>query len=275
VVVGDVDQLPSVGPGTVLADLIASGAVPVARLTEIFRQAGHSGIIRAAHAVHNGDVPESAGAEQLGDFYFIEAPTPDAVLDRIITLVRERIPARFGLDPLRDVQVLTPMNRAELGARNLNARLQEVLNPAANGEVQRFGWTFRVGDKVMQTVNNYQKEVFNGDIGRIARIDAEEQEVAVTMDGREVVYDFGELDELMLAFATTIHKAQGAEYPAVLIPLHTQHFMMLQRNLLYTAITRGRKLVVIVGNAKALQIAVERQDTAQRCTGLRWRLAQG
>jgi exodeoxyribonuclease V alpha subunit len=275
VLVGDVDQLPSVGPGTVLADLIGSGAVPVARLTEIFRQAGHSGIVRAAHAVHCGELPESATAEQPGDFYVIEAATPEAILERIVTLLRERIPVRFGLDALRDVQVLTPMNRAELGARNLNARLQEVLNPAATGEVQRFGWTFHVGDKVMQTVNNYQKEIFNGDIGRIVRIDAEEQEVTVTMDGREVVYDFGELDEMVLAFSTTIHKAQGAEYPAVVIALHTQHFMMLQRNLLYTAITRGRKLVVIVGNAKALRMAVERQDTAQRCTGLQWRLMHG
>jgi exodeoxyribonuclease V alpha subunit len=275
VLVGDVDQLPSVGPGTVLADLIASGVAPVARLTEIFRQAGHSGIVRAAHAVHNGELPQSASGDQLGDFYIVLADAPATILERIVTLVRERIPGRFGLDPLRDVQVLTPMNRTELGARNLNARLQETLNPPANGaEVERYGSTFRVGDKVMQTVNNYDKDVFNGDIGCIAKIDTDEQDVTVTMDGREVVYDFGELDELMLAFATTIHKAQGAEYPAVVIPLHTQHFVMLQRNLLYTAITRGRKLVVIVGNAKALQLAVQRQDTAQRCTGLRWRLSQ-
>jgi exodeoxyribonuclease V alpha subunit len=273
VLVGDVDQLPSVGPGAVLADLIASAAVPVTRLTEIFRQASHSGIVRAAHAVHHGEKPESAGSEELGDFYLVEAATPAAVLDRLVALVRERIPARFGLDPLRDVQVLTPMNRTELGARHLNTRLQEVLNPGPAGEsIERFGWTFRTGDKVMQTVNNYQKEVFNGDIGRIIRIDQDDQEVTVVMDGREVVYDFGELDELVLAFATTIHKAQGAEYPAVVIPLHTQHFVMLQRNLLYTAITRGRKLVVIVGTAKALQLAVQRHDTAERCTGLRWRL---
>jgi exodeoxyribonuclease V alpha subunit len=273
VLVGDVDQLPSVGPGTVLADLIASQVVPVARLTEIFRQAGHSGIVRAAHAVHNGDLPESASSDQLGDFYIVGAPTPKAILECILMLVRERIPARFGLDPLRDIQVLTPMNRTELGARNLNAQLQQALNPTTGAdEVERFGSTFRVGDKVMQTVNNYQKEVFNGDIGRLVRIDAEDQEITVAMDGREVLYDFGELDELVLAFATTIHKAQGAEYPAVIIPLHTQHFVMLQRNLLYTAITRGRKLVVIVGNAKALKMAVQRHDTAQRCTGLRWRL---
>lgn len=273
VLVGDVDQLPSVGPGAVLADLIASAAVPVARLTEIFRQAGHSGIVRAAHAVHHGNLPESASSEQLGDFYIVEAETPELILQRMVTLLRERIPARFGLDPLRDIQVLTPMNRSELGARNLNARLQEALNPVGGGaEVQRFGSTFRLGDKVMQTVNNYDKEVFNGDIGRILRIDAGEQEVTVAVDNREVIYDFGELDELVLAFATTIHKAQGAEYPAVVLPLHGQHFMMLQRNLLYTAITRGRKLVVIVGSMKALKMATERHDTAQRCSGLVWRM---
>src|SRR5262249_1257509 len=222
-------QLPSVGPGTVLADLVASGVVPVARLTEIFRQAGHSGIVRAAHAVNHGETPESALSDAPGDFYFVEADTPEAILDRIVALVRERIPARFGLDPLRDVQVLTPMNRSELGSRHLNTRLQEVLNPPAGPEVQRFGWTFRAGDKVMQTANDYQKVVFNGDIGRVAPIDVEEQQLTVAFDQRQVEYDFGELDELVLAFATTIHKAQGSEYPAVVIPLHTQHFVMLQR----------------------------------------------
>jgi exodeoxyribonuclease V alpha subunit len=188
-------------------------------------------------------------------------------------LVRERIPSRFGLDPLRDVQVLTPMNRTELGARNLNTCLQEVLNPAGGkDEVKHSGWSFRRGDKVMQTVNNYKKECFNGDIGRITKINAEEREVTVVFDGREVVYDFNELDELLPAYATTIHKAQGSEYPAVVIPLHTQHFVMLQRNLLYTAITRGKKLVVLVGSRKALELAIRRQDTARRCTGLKQRL---
>jgi exodeoxyribonuclease V alpha subunit len=274
VLVGDVDQLPSIGPGTVLADVIGSGAVPVARLTEIFRQAGQSSIVRAAHAVNRGALPESASAEHPGDFYFVEADTPDAILQKIVTLLRERIPARFGLDPLRDVQVLTPMNRSELGARNLNVRLQEVLNPSAGGaEVERFGGTFRRGDKVMQTVNNYQKECFNGDIGRVVKIDADEQEVTVAFDGRDVIYDFQELDELLPAYATTIHKAQGSEYPAVVVPLHTQHYLMLQRNLLYTAITRGKKLVVLVGTPKALQLAVRKQDQARRCTGLRYRLA--
>jgi exodeoxyribonuclease V alpha subunit len=273
VLVGDMDQLPSVGPGAVLADVIASGVVPVVRLTEIFRQAGQSWIVRAAHRVNHGEEPEAGPAHGRGDFYFVEADAPEAILDRIISMVRERIPARFGLDPLRDVQILTPMNRTELGARNLNARLQEVLNPAQGGhEVQRFGWTFRAGDKVLQTVNNYQKAVFNGDIGRIVAIDPVDQELTVRYYGREIVYDFGELDELALAYALSIHRSQGSEYPAVILPLHMQHFVMLQRNLLYTGITRGKKLVVLVGSRKALALAVQRQDTARRYTALRWRL---
>jgi exodeoxyribonuclease V alpha subunit len=275
VLVGDVDQLPSVGPGTVLADVISSKALPVVRLTEIFRQAGQSWIVRAAHRVHEGEMPESAPPGQ-GDFYFVEAETPEAILERIVTMVRERIPARFGLDPLRDVQVLSPMNRSELGARNLNVQLQAVLNPPRPGpEVQRFGWTFRVGDKVLQTVNDYDKEVFNGDVGRVATIDETEQEVVVEFEGKSVRYEFGELDELALAFALSIHKAQGSEYPAVVIPLHTQHYLMLQRNLLYTGITRGKKLVVLVGSRAALSAAVQRQDTARRCTALAQRLQAG
>jgi exodeoxyribonuclease V alpha subunit len=275
VLVGDVDQLPSVGPGTVLADVIASGVVPVVRLTEIFRQAGQSWIVRAAHRVNQGEEPEAGPPDGRGDFYVVEADTPEVILERIITMVRARIPARFGLDPLRDVQVLTPMNRSELGARNLNARLQEVLNPKRQGaEVQRYGWTFRAGDKVLQTVNNYDKEVFNGDIGRVTALDPVDQELTVDFDGRPVVYDFGELDELALAYATSIHKAQGSEYPAVIIPLHTQHFVMLQRNLLYTGITRGKRLVVLVGSRRALALAVRRQDTARRCAALRRRLQQ-
>src|SRR5205807_1307140 len=221
VLVGDVDQLPSVGPGTALADVIASKAVAVVRLTEIFRQAEQSWIVRAAYHVHHGEFPESAPHAE-GDFYFIEAGTPQIILERIITLVRDRIPARFQLDPIGDVQVLTPMNRSDLGARALNARLQEVLNPASGGpEIERFGWNYRAGDKVLQTVNNYDKEVFNGDIGRVQTIDAVDQELAVDYDGRLVTYDFGELDELALAYALTIHKAQGSEYPAVILPLHT------------------------------------------------------
>lgn len=273
VLVGDVDQLPSVGPGAVLKDIIASDVVPVVRLTEIFRQAEESGIVRAAHRVNHGQMPQSGPADQLGDFYLIDADAPPAILDRMITMIRERIPKRFRLDPFRDIQVLTPMNRSELGARNLNTILQEVLNPGpTDAEVARFGWTFRKGDKVLQTVNDYKKEVFNGDIGRIQAIDMQDQELTVDFEGKEVVYDFGELDELSLAYAMTIHKSQGSEYAAVIIPLHTQHYMMLQRNLLYTGITRGKKLVVLVGSKKALAMAVNKQDTARRFTALCRRL---
>jgi exodeoxyribonuclease V alpha subunit len=191
-------------------------------------------------------------------------------------MVRDRIPARFRLDPLRDVQVLTPMNRTELGVRNLNARLQEVFNPPrGQAEVQRFGWTFRVGDKVIQTQNNYQREVFNGDIGRVVAIDDGERALTAEFDGRQVLYDFGELDELALAFACTIHKSQGSEYPAVVIPLHTQHFLMLRRNLLYTGITRGKKLVAIVGSRRALARAVGQADEGRRYSLLADRLRLG
>jgi exodeoxyribonuclease V alpha subunit len=272
VLVGDVDQLPSVGPGAVLGDVIASGTVPVVRLTEIFRQAGQSWIVRAAHAVNAGELPMSAPAAA-GDFYVIEAETPEAIIDRLVQTVRDRIPARFGLDPVRDVQVLSPMNRTELGVRNLNAVLQAVLNPpGGKDEVQRLGWTFRVGDKVMQTENNYQREVFNGDLGRIVSINAIEQELIAEFDGRSVAYDFGELDELALSFACSIHKSQGSEYPAVVMPLHTQHFVMLQRNLLYTGITRGKRLVVLVGSRRAISRAVQQQDHARRYSLLGQRL---
>jgi exodeoxyribonuclease V alpha subunit len=275
VLVGDVDQLPSVGPGTVLADVIASKTVPVVRLTEIFRQAERSWIVRAAHHVRHGDVPESAPQGQ-GDFYFVETRDPETILDRIITLVRERIPARFGFDPFRDVQVLAPMNLSLLGTANLNRQLQEVLNPPrpGAGQVQRHEWTFRPGDKVIQTKNNYDKEVFNGDIGRIKAVAEADREVVVEFDGREVIYDYGVLDELTLAYSLSIHRSQGSEYPAVVIPLHTQHYMMLQRNLLYTGITRGKKLVVLVGTRKALEMAVQRQDTARRFSALCRRLQE-
>jgi exodeoxyribonuclease V alpha subunit len=274
VLVGDVDQLPSVGPGMVLADIMRSQAVPVVRLVEIFRQAEQSQIVRAAHRVNHGNMPESSEPGS-GDFFFVEAAAPTAILNRILTLVRERIPARFGLNPLGDIQVLTPMNRSELGASNLNLLLQEALNPAAKTSgIIRHGWNFRVGDKVLQTVNNYHKEVFNGDIGRITAIDQEEQVLTVAYEGRSVDYEFGELDELNLAFAITIHKSQGSEYPAVVIPLHTQHYLMLQRNLLYTGLTRGKKLVVLVGSRKALSAAIQRHQVRHRYTGLAWRLCQ-
>jgi exodeoxyribonuclease V alpha subunit len=275
VLVGDIDQLPSIGPGSVLADVIASGTVGVARLTEIFRQADRSWIVRAAHAINTGELPESAPAGGTGDFYFVEADSPEKIIERMLVMARERIPQRFGLDSVRDVQVLAPMKRGELGTQALNTRLQEVLNGGATGpSVERFGWSFRAGDKVMQTQNNYTRDVFNGDVGRVMRVDETEQEVVVDYEGREVRYAFGELDEITLAFATSIHKGQGSEYPAVVIPLHAQHARMLQRNLLYTAVTRGKRLVVLVGSRQALQLAVRNRDTATRCSHLRERLVK-
>ncbi|QDU18552.1 SF1B family DNA helicase RecD2 [Urbifossiella limnaea] len=273
VFVGDVDQLPSVGAGSVLADLIESKVLPVARLTEVHRQAGASWIVRAAHAINHGEQPESAPAGK-GDFYFVEADAPEAVIDRIRQAVTTRIPAAFGLDPLKDVQVLTPQVKTELGVLNLNRVLQEALNPPKPGtiETKKFDSTFRAGDKVMQVRNNYQREVFNGDIGRVAAIDAVDQTLTVDFDGKQVAYDFADLDELQLAYAISVHKSQGAEYPAVVVPVSTQHYVMLQRNLLYTAVTRGRKLVVLVGSRRALWRAVTTADTRRRFGLLRWRL---
>ena len=273
ILVGDVDQLPSVGPGSVLADLITSDVVPVVRLTEIFRQARRSQIVTAAYAVNHGQMPKLSAPEELTDFYFVEAEEPEAIQDLLVRLVKERIPARFGLDPQADIQVLTPMNRSLLGARNLNQVLQAAINPGNDGpEVQRFGWTFRIGDRVIQTENNYQRDVFNGDLGVIEKINRIEQVMHVNFEGRSVEYDFGDLDELSLAYVLSIHKSQGSEFPCVVIPLHTQHYLMLQRNLLYTAITRGKKLVVVVGTKKALGMAVRRAETGQRHTTLRKRL---
>jgi exodeoxyribonuclease V alpha subunit len=275
VLVGDRDQLPSVGAGSVLSDLIDSGVVPVVRLTEVHRQASSSWIVRAAHAINHGEEPESTPHGN-GDFYVVEADHPEQVIDRILTMVKDRIPAKFGLDPFRDVQVLSPMNKSELGVMNLNKALQESLNPnrGSANEVTRFGVTFRQGDKVLQTQNNYQREVFNGDIGRLVRVDQTDQIVTVEFDGRLVEYEFTDLDELQLAYCTSIHKSQGSEYPAVMIPVHTQHFVMLQRNLLYTGVTRGRKLVVLVGSRKAIWLAVNRADQNHRFSLLKWRLQQ-
>ncbi|WP_052512110.1 SF1B family DNA helicase RecD2, partial [Acidomonas methanolica] len=271
-IVGDVDQLPSVGPGQVLADIIGSGAVPVVRLTEVFRQAAQSRIITNAHRINEGKMPELS-AEEGSDFYFVEAADPEIGLRKLLAVVRDRIPARFGVDPVRDVQVLCPMNRGGLGARSLNIELQQALNPPGEVKVERFGWTYGPGDKVMQIANDYDRDVFNGDLGVIDRIDIEEGELTVSFDGREVVYGFGELDELVLAYATTIHKSQGSEYPAVVIPLVTQHYAMLARNLLYTGVTRGRKLVVLVGQKKALAIAVRNQGGRRRWSKLKEWLA--
>jgi len=271
--VGDADQLPSVGPGAVLADIIASGRIPTVRLTEIFRQAAASRIIVNAHRINQGQLPERPDeGRELSDFYFISAETPEAIHDKLIQLVTERIPRRFGLDPIRDVQVLTPMNRGGLGSRALNAELQQRLNGTAEPRVSRFGWTFAPGDKVIQLVNNYDKEVFNGDIGQVARVDLEEGSLRIDYDGRPVDYDLDELDEVALAYAATIHKSQGSEYLAVVIPLATQHYLLLERNLLYTGVTRGKRLVVIVGQIKALAMAVRTVRASGRLTSLAARL---
>ena len=271
--VGDVDQLPSVGPGSVLADMIGSAAVPTVRLTEIFRQAASSQIIVNAHRINQGEMPERSGQAE-SDFYFIGSDSPEDIHDKLLQVVTERIPRRFGLDPIDDVQVLTPMNRGGLGARSLNVELQQRLNPNAQPRVMRFGWTYAPGDKVIQTVNNYDKEVFNGDIGRVARIDEEEGLVFIDYDGRHVAYETGELDEVSLAYAVTVHKSQGSEYPAVVMPLGMQHYMLLERNLLYTAVTRGKTLVVVIGQTKALAMAVKRLGSVKRLTNLQHRLQQ-
>jgi exodeoxyribonuclease V alpha subunit len=267
ILVGDVDQLPSVGPGAVLGDIIRSGAVPVVRLTEIFRQASSSRIIVNAHRINSGAMPES---EKDSDFYFIEREEPESVPATILELVAERIPKKWKLDPRRDIQVLCPMNRGSLGTAQMNRTLQERLNPKRNGDpsVEKFGWEFRVRDKVIQTRNNYDKEVFNGDIGEILKIDDFEREVLIGFDGREVVYDFNELDEVSLAYAITIHKSQGSEFPVVVMPLAMQQYLLLQRNLVYTGITRGRRLVVLVGQKKALQTAVRNVRAVRRFTAL-------
>ena len=275
-VVGDVDQLPSVGPGQVLADLIGCSVVPVARLTEIFRQAAASQIIVNAHRVNRGAMPElAAPSGALSDFIFVETADPDDAAAKIVKVVSERIPARFGFNPIRDVQVLCPMNRGGVGARSLNLDLQTALNPQRQGQpvVERFGFTYRVGDKVMQIQNDYEKDAFNGDIGFVAAIDTDEAEVLIDFDGTQIVYEFGELDEVVLAYATTIHKSQGSEYPAVVIPVLTQHYPMLQRNLLYTGITRGARLVVLIGQKSAVGIAVRGVRERRRWSKLRELLA--
>jgi exodeoxyribonuclease V alpha subunit len=266
--VGDIDQLPPVGPGQALADIIASGAVPVVKLTEVFRQAARSQIVQSAHRINAGQMPDLSAPRDATDFYFVEASGPDIAVTRLIELVKERIPRRFGFD-LRDIQVLCPMNRGSLGARSLNVELQRALNPRGEPKVDKFGTTFAVGDKVMQIENDYDKEVYNGDIGYVEAIDLELGEMTITFDRRPVTYAFGELDQIVLAYATTIHKSQGSEYPAVVIPVTTQHYMMLQRNLLYTGVTRGKRLVVLLGQKKAVAIAVKNVSGRRRWSKLR------
>ncbi|MDR1471049.1 MAG: ATP-dependent RecD-like DNA helicase [Synergistaceae bacterium] len=272
ILVGDINQLPSVGPGNVLKDLMLSGVLPVAELNEIFRQARTSGIVTNAHRVNAGLLPLKGSGRGVRDFYMVEQDDPAKCVEVILMLVRERIPTMFGLDPAEDVQVLTPMHRGTLGASNLNAVLQRELNGHGRGEIERGGKVYRVGDKVMQIRNDYEKEVYNGDIGFISRADPDAGLLAVAVDGREIEYEAAEFDELVHAYAVSIHKSQGSEYPAVIIPIHTQHYVMLQRNLLYTGMTRGRELVVIVGTTRAMEIAVKNDRTKHRCTHLGGRL---
>lgn len=268
--VGDVDQLPAVGPGQVLADVIRSGAIPVVCLTEVFRQEAESRIVVNAHAINEGRMPDLSHRD--GDFYFVRAQDSAAAAQRIVELVAERIPKRFGHDPLRDIQVLCPMRRGAAGVEALNAALQKRLNPRSSRveapRIERLGTAFHTGDKVMQIVNNYDKDVFNGDTGVIVDVNAEEMTAIVDVDGRRLEYMDEELDDLVLAYATTIHKSQGSEYAAVVVALTMQHAIMLQRNLVYTAVTRGKKLVVIVGQENALRQAVETTSTRRRWTKL-------
>jgi exodeoxyribonuclease V alpha subunit len=276
--VGDVDQLPSVGAGDVLRDVIASGTVPVTRLTQIFRQAADSWIITNAHKINAGEMPvfspPSDGVQGKGDFFLFPAEDAAVAADWVVDVVTERIPTKFGFDPVREVQVLAPMYRGAAGVRILNERLQEKLNaPTAKSPQKRlFGTTFRPGDKVMQIQNNYDKDVFNGDIGFISGIDLVEHILTVEIDGRRIDYDFNEADQLVLAYAVTVHKAQGSEFPVVVLPMVTAHYLMLQRNLLYTAITRAKELCVLVGARRAIGMAVQNNKVAQRHTALDWRL---
>jgi len=273
ILVGDMNQLPSVGAGNVLYDIISSGAVPVVWLREIFRQAKKSSIIVNAHKINRGLMPDlnPPDKKELDDFYFIEQEDPEEVLRIIIELTRSRIPGRFGFDAVDCIQVLTPMYRGIVGAQNLNMKLAEALNPGKGG-LSRGGKVFREGDKVMQIRNDYEKEVFNGDIGRIVRIDQEMQEVIISFNEQEVRYDYADLDQVVPAYAISIHKSQGSEYPAVVIPLLPQHYLLLQRNLIYTAVTRGRELVVIVGSKKALAMGIRNNRQQKRFTRLKERL---
>ena len=272
IMVGDVNQLPSVGAGSVLKDIIESNIMPVVELNEIFRQAGESKIIVNAHKINSGLVPElDLDRKGLEDFYFIEQEDPAQALEIIKELVSNRIPRRFGLDPVDSIQVLSPMHKGIVGTGNLNAVLQKDLNPSRI-TLTKGDRIFKLHDKVMQVINNYEKEVFNGDIGRITEIDPENQKVTVTFDSMPVTYDYSELDEIVLAYAISVHKSQGSEYLAVVIPILSQHYVLLQRNLIYTAVTRGKRLVVIVGSKKAFAMGIKNNRIMRRYTRLAERL---
>jgi exodeoxyribonuclease V alpha subunit len=277
ILVGDADQLPSVGPGLVLGDIIRSGTIPVVHLREIFRQAGDSRIISGAHAINRGEIPDIMEAPKDSDFIFIDREDPEECAVTMLNMVRDRLPKHLGVDPIEGIQILSPMHRGSLGIKELNARLQSSLNPRSEyrEEHQSYGNLFRVGDKVIQTSNNYDKEVFNGDIGRIRSMDKEERQVVVRFGKREIMYEFSEMDELELAYAITIHKSQGSEFPVVVIPLAMQQYLLLQRNLLYTGVTRGKQMVVLIGQKKALGMAVRNESTRHRHGGLLQRLTNG
>lgn len=272
ILVGDANQLPSVGPGNVLGDIIASGAVRVAQLNEIFRQAAESEIICNAHLINRGKLPSlERNPDRMSDFYFIPREDPEEAATLMVDLIKNHIPRRFRLDPINEIQLLTPMHKGAVGATNMNSLLQNALNPNAFA-VSRGDRSFRLHDKVMQVRNNYDKDVFNGDMGRIVHINSQERQLSVDFDGVTVPYEFDDLDELVPAYAISIHKSQGSEYPAVVIPVMMQHFILLQRNLIYTGVTRGKKLVVLVGQTSALEIAVRNNDTGKRFTRLATRL---
>jgi exodeoxyribonuclease V alpha subunit len=272
IIVGDADQLPSVGPGALLRDLIDSGVVPTVRLNEIFRQAGQSRIVTNAHRILHGEMPESAEADaENADFFVIPRKTPEEAAELVRELVVSRIPRRFGLDPRKDVQVLTPMHRGPAGTIALNEMLQAALNPEGPALLSR-GQTLRLGDKVMQTRNDYEREAFNGDIGHVSQVDLEAGKLSVRFDQREVEYDAQSLGSLTLAYATSIHKSQGSEYPAVIIPLLTAHFVMLSRNLVYTAVTRAKKLCVLAADPRAIRLALAETRKEERSTRLAERL---
>lgn len=271
--VGDAHQLPSVGPGNVLGDMIASGTVNVVSLNEIFRQSAESEIICSAHLINRGQMPlVERNPDKLSDFYFLSREDPEEAANSIIEMIKYHIPRKFGFDPVNEIQLLTPMHKGAIGAESMNSRLQLALNPNSL-EIRRRERSFRLHDKVMQVRNNYDKDIFNGDMGRITHINPQARTLSVDFDGIVMPYEYDELDELVPAYAISIHKSQGSEYPAVVIPVMMQHYIMLQRNLIYTGITRGKKLVVLVGEMKALQIAVRNSNTSKRYTRLAQRLA--
>ena len=276
VLVGDISQLPSVGPGNVLSDMIDSDRIPVFYLTKIYRQAMESTIVVNAHKVRQGEAPDCtnvSGLDGPGDYFFIEQSDPKQVADRILRLCRDELPGKFDLNPIHDIQVLTPMHKGTVGTINLNQMLQKTLNPQPDLMVGR-GYSYKIGDKVMHLVNNYQKDVYNGDIGIISSIDRQKKEISVDYYGRTVPYAADELDQITTAYAISVHKSQGSEYPAVIVPLVTQHYYMLQRNLLYTAMTRGKKLVILIGTQKALHIALKNDKPHRRLSSLAARLKE-